>query len=241
MHGAPDNYEVQQKAITYRLDDMAELAVRLGSPDIFHRLGDAVFIDGFESGIDAWTKETIMGLATIKEDGISYKTGGFGCEIVHPGDNENYCGIWRGMAYHIGGKIGFEYSLSGWGDNKEVIIRLRVYDGSDVIHGTIYYSETAKTLSYEDWEGNPQVFASGVNLFLDYPMWTTWKLIIDMVKEEYYKLIIGLNTYPLKDIKMYKDTSDFPSQIFAEIYMRSLGANTSTSIIDDCILTQNEP
>lgn len=240
-HGAPDNFEVQQKATTYRLDDMAELAVRLGSLNIFHRLGDVVFLDGFESGIDAWAQETIMGLATISEDGISYKTGGFGCEVIHPGDNENYCGIYRGMSYHIGGKIGFEYSLSGWGDKKEVVIKIRVYDGSDMIYGTILYSETDKTLIYQDWEDEPQVFASDVNLILDYPMWTTWKLIIDMTEEKYCKLIVGLNTYSLSNIKLYKIRDDSPPQIFAEIYMRSEGVDTSTLIVDDCILTQNEP
>jgi len=240
-HGAPDNYQVQQKAITYRLDDMAELAARIGSPDIFHRLGDVVFIDSFENGLGAWTKDTIEGLATIKLTSVEYKTGGFACKLIHPGDDEHYCGIYRGMSFHLGGKIGFEYSLSGWGDKKEVGIKLRVYDGSDVVCGIINYSETNKNLSYIDWEGNPQVFASGINLVLDYPLWTTWKLIIDMVKEEYCKLIVGQTTYSLKDISLYKVESGLPPQILAEIWTRSEGANSSTLIVDDCILTQNEP
>ncbi|MBA7592033.1 hypothetical protein ES708_34206 [subsurface metagenome] len=145
------------------------------------------------------------------------------------------------MAYHIGKKIGFEYSLSGWGDKKEVVIKIRVYDGSDVIYGEILYSETAKTLSYVDLEGAPQVFANGVNLILDYPLWSTWKLIIDMVEEKYCHLIIGLHTYPLQGIKLYKLGTDTLPQILAEIYTRSEGAASSTLIVDDCILTQNEP
>jgi len=43
--GAPDFSNVQKISTLHRLDDMAELAVRLGSPYIWDRQGDVIYID----------------------------------------------------------------------------------------------------------------------------------------------------------------------------------------------------
>jgi len=52
MRGAPDDSNVLSTSTFYRLDDMAELAVRLGSPVQYLRSGNIVFCTTFEDGFN---------------------------------------------------------------------------------------------------------------------------------------------------------------------------------------------
>ena len=42
------------KATVFPLTDMAELAARLRSIDVYDRAGDVIALDDFQSGIDQW-------------------------------------------------------------------------------------------------------------------------------------------------------------------------------------------
>lgn len=240
-HGAPDNYEVQQKAITYRLDDMAELAVRLGSPDIFHRLGDVVFIDSFENGLKRWGRDTYEGLATVEVSAKRHKTGGFSCMLISPDGAEDYCGIYTGSSFYIGGKIGFEYSFAGDTYGKNIKITISIYDGENVLSGAVLINNLDKTLSYLKPVAGFTVFETGIKVVQEEHIWNTWKLIIDMDTEEYVKLILNQNVYTLTGKDLTKAVNDAAPFILVRCSMQQLQDTDTTLYIDDCILTQNEP
>jgi len=60
--GLPDDSDVVKQYDIYVLQDMAELAVRLGSPVSYDRYGDILILEDFERGLNAWTK-TLAGAA----------------------------------------------------------------------------------------------------------------------------------------------------------------------------------
>ncbi|GAI56753.1 unnamed protein product, partial [marine sediment metagenome] len=53
-HGQPDFGMYQIAKTIYRLADMGELAVRLGSIVTHDRRGDVIWMDNFDSGIAKW-------------------------------------------------------------------------------------------------------------------------------------------------------------------------------------------
>ena len=53
-HGHPDYGGAAPLATVYTLQDLAELAARLGSIDVFDRRGNVLLLDDFESGIKKW-------------------------------------------------------------------------------------------------------------------------------------------------------------------------------------------
>lgn len=59
--GLPDDSNVVKEYDIYALQDMAELAVRLGSPMSYDRYGNILMLEDFERGLNAWT-QTINGV-----------------------------------------------------------------------------------------------------------------------------------------------------------------------------------
>ncbi len=59
--GLPDAGNVVKGHDLYALQDMAELAVRLGSPMSYDRYGSVLLLEDFERGLNAWSK-TILGV-----------------------------------------------------------------------------------------------------------------------------------------------------------------------------------
>jgi len=54
-HGAPDDSNVLKIGEDYRLDDLSELAARLGSIVNYRRTGDVYFMEDFSYGLERWT------------------------------------------------------------------------------------------------------------------------------------------------------------------------------------------
>ena len=241
VHGAPDNFEVQPKDITFRLDDMAELAVRLGSPDLFHKLGDVIFIDSFENGLGKWGFETADAIHTVKLSGDKYKTGGFSCKLLNLAIIEADCGGACGSSFFQGGKIGFEYSFAGDQYGKMIKISIGIYDGDNLITGEVLLNIINKTLSYYKDETEFKVFETGLKVVQNEYDWNTWKLIVDIDKKEYIKLILNQYIYSLSGIKLHSIPYESAPFISVRFYMQQTQDVDTTLYIDDCILTQNEP
>lgn len=59
-HGAPDDSDVLKEQDLYRVDDMAELAARLGSIVTYRRSGQVVYLDDFANGLNHWLVHTFL-------------------------------------------------------------------------------------------------------------------------------------------------------------------------------------
>ena len=53
--GLPDDSNVVKEYDIYTLDDMGELAARLGSPMTYNRYGNILMLEDFERGLNAWS------------------------------------------------------------------------------------------------------------------------------------------------------------------------------------------
>lgn len=240
-HGTKDYGNVSPKDVTYRLDDLAELAVRLGAVPSLDRLGEVIFIDGFESGLDSWLVYDNEGLATISLTGTQFKTGGFSCKMVSPEDYADFCYIAKGSAFFLGGKIGFEYSFSGDIYGKQIGISIYIFNGTDLLQGIIVYDVVAQTLSYFNTLGEWVVFQSDLKIVQGDYLWNTWKMVIDIDTETYVRIRVNQNTYNLPGISLLKSASATSPYISVMCMLQETQDTATTLYIDDCILTQNEP
>ena len=62
-HGAPDWFGTTPQGMVHRVADLAELAARLGSPDVFDRRGNVLFMDSFENGQNNWSHGALVGVS----------------------------------------------------------------------------------------------------------------------------------------------------------------------------------
>lgn len=240
-HGTKDYGNVQQKKTVYRLDDMAELAVRVGAVPSIDRLGDVIFIDSFESGLGKWAVDTFEAIHTVEISGDIYKTGGFSCKLINVASIQEYCGAACGTSFFLGDKIGFEFSFAGDIYGKKIKISIGIYDGENLLTGEVVLDIVGKTLSYYNAAGAFIVFATGIKVVQNEYDWNTWKLIMDIDDEKYVRLILNQYVYSLVDILLNKTAYSSAPFISSRFYMMQTQTVATTLYIDDCILTQNEP
>lgn len=240
-HGAPDNYEVSPKSTVYRLDDMAELAARLGSPINFDRMGDVIAYEDFENG----NVKTIFigaGANAIKEITGKYaKTGGFSTWLRPHNIGENNCGITLYATPISTGKIGYEASFTGESDLSHIIMEVALYDKVHMVNVGIKYVHTEGYLYYKDNEGD-YIFTQNVEVIPEWKQfWNTIKFVIDLDIDEYVRVGINGKTYSLAGIALRKTDSPTSPQTASYFIVYNNNNRTCDVYVDNIILTQNEP
>lgn len=240
-HGAPDNYDVRPKITTYRLDDMAELAVRLGSPDLFDRLGDVVFMDNFSDGKDRWVEYTSGASAAVALATNRYSSGGFCCKLTTGSTLDKKAQINHIMPYAVISKFGFEFAFASQGNVALVRNSMLITDGTKSIWGEVHYVPSGGLIRYHTIPNTWVTLASGVGIYsLDYNF-HRMKMVVDFDNEVYIRFILDETVYPMKDIPLYTKVEATDPRLEAIIFTyHSAGVNAVT-YVDDIIVTQNEP
>ena len=240
-HGTKDYGNVYPKEVTHRLDDMAELAIRLGAISSIDRLGDVIFYDDFEDGIGKWVSETGGTGASVSLETAKSNSGGFSCKLVTGNLVDNYANI-RKLFYKFQlSKIGIEFRFIL--DTYDSIVQtwLYWYDGSTVKEAIIAYITDLTLLRIWVSGGTWKTLATAVRLYQDTTTWHSMKIVIDLNSEKYERIIINGVQYVKTEeyIESRPDTSLPHTNCGIEIDAR-VAANV-TNYIDDIIITQNEP
>jgi len=241
VHGAPDNFEVQQKATIFRLDDMAELAARLHSPNTFHRLGEVVLLDSFENGIDTWESEDIGATSDFSISSSKYKTGGFSAKLAAGNLADDYMNIGRNIQILNECKIGFEFSFAFSTVHAIIDFKLGYHNGTDIYNANAIFNTTNNTLSIQKSDGLFKTISSSIKLYKGLSIFHTTKLIIDIKNKKYDKIIINNNIFNLEDYGLYDSGDSIWEYLYFTIKLQTTGAGTTYTWLDDIIITQNEP
>jgi len=240
-HGGPDWGTEGPLATVYTLQDMAELAARLGSINTFDRRGNVIFMDDFESGLNKWEKGGIPVGWAVTWESLYARNGGFSAKIVTDDSDGAWAQIYRYEPYLILGKLGVEFSFNVAADITEVRLSVRLDTGTRTMWAEIKYNRIDGILWYADWEGNWQPTGLEPVLEVAKTLFHTMKLVADF-KQEYYSWVIinnlsaDLSAYPLSVVAC-------PDKPRMTVYIRVYnfaGAATEMNV-DDVILTQNEP
>ncbi|GAI84369.1 unnamed protein product, partial [marine sediment metagenome] len=161
-HGAPDNYNVQPKLTTYRLNDMAELAVRLKATHSIDRLGEVIFIEDFSNGMDNWTETLSGNNAATSLSSEKYRSRGFSAKLTGGSTESWLAGIHTYIPLPIISNIGVEASFSIDTNVSKVPIFLIYYNGSNYYSFGVQANITNKTLQYYDDTETFKTFASNI-------------------------------------------------------------------------------
>ncbi|MBA7575767.1 hypothetical protein ES708_17603 [subsurface metagenome] len=240
-HGAPDNYQVNPRPTTFTLQDDAELAERLGATPSLDRLGNVIFIDEFEDGLNKWNTEVDAATTIIDESGKWSMHGGWSVKINIPADADAYAKMYRALPYPTLSKIGLESNGTSDEHLSELISYLTFYTGShkvtygikaDIPGGNIYYLN-----EYNLWT----LFLSGVSIYYASGIFHRGKFIADLPNLRYDRYSIATGTWSLKDKKPYV----WPDYTLAHMYLEAYAKGSASGIIevylDSFIITQNEP
>lgn len=227
----------------FLLEDLAELAVRLGSPVSYDRRGDVILYEPFNADPARWlTQSSIeagdvtLSLATWRSPPFSglYKTGGVtgaqvGLAVIAP--------------YLILGTFGCEWSFTVPLADGIITTGVAVFDGTNLIEGQVRWNGNTDTVEYLDSAGAPVTVLSGIDLVIlgGGNLFHTMKLVIDAENRKYVRALLNERILNLSAFDLYVAADSTLPHIRGITLAESTPLPSLTVYGDDIILTQNEP
>lgn len=238
--GAPDDSDVQKLGIICRLDDMGELAARLGSPMLYHRFGDVVFMETFETGIARWRELYNGGTIAMGLNTDSSLSGGLSYLI----DANATTACWAKIVHHNAPistpKIGLHVAFFPDARSGDIEFGLSLYDGSysyefyikyDFVTGKLYYWISGSTY------GEIATYGS---MYADFDTFHHMKMVIDYADKQFDKLYLDEELYDMSEYSPRKASSGTLPSIHIDIGVVLANGERLKLYLDDIILTQNE-
>lgn len=240
-HGAPDNYQVKPSVTTYKLDDMAELAERIGAVQSIDRLGDVIFIEDFGDGLSHWNTATAGAGTTVTESGAWSSSGGFSAKIHLPADVTANAKIYKALPFPVTSKIGLEFCLTS-DEHAEVFIGYMTFYTNtlkisyalkfDIPGGKVYYLSPLGTWVLVSTEVYVS-YASGI--------FHRGKYVVDLTKLIYYRYKTATGAVKLSDLSPFIIADTTRAHLYTEFYFQGSAAGEIDVYLDSIIITQNEP
>ncbi|MBW2675022.1 MAG: hypothetical protein JRD89_16690 [Deltaproteobacteria bacterium] len=241
VHGTADWGLVGPKATVYGLDDMGELAVRLGSPVSFDRRGDVMFHEDFSRGLAAWTYACAGAGCGIALDCLSAVTAPYGCKLITGPGMLDHSGIQHRLHYPVLGRIGAECSFMAVTDMAYFNILLYFYDGTNRSEYVLNYNHTLGTVSVQDDLGVYQVIATPGAVMEGNDCFSTMKVVADIANGHYERVLfddleIGVQAYTPRVV----GDGTSPSLLVHIVAYTGVAASVEPTV-DNVVITQNEP
>lgn len=240
-HGTPDWGLVGPKTTVHGLDDLGDLAVRLGSPHLWDRRGDTVFSSDFRDGMCPFAG-TPGGLGA----GICLSTGhsrqGAYCLKLTAGRTDPfYAYVTLQLAIPPTRVLGVEFSFSLHEDTDAWSGALALFDGARYHRAAVRYDHVNRLLQHYSLIAGYTTFATGVwGPEHVYPS-NTIKLVANFDTGFYVRVLMNDGTWNLPAVPI--DSMPLPgaANLRVRIYHYATAGNNPIGYLDNVIVTQNEP
>jgi hypothetical protein len=241
VHGKPDWGMVGPKATVYGMDDMGELAVRMGSPVMWDRRGDVILFDSFEGGgVQSFSGTTGVGDYYRTRAGVSvhgplaryfYLAGA----VNSDGYVSWYCTPTSIMVNGFEASVGYDQNIDHFG------IALSYLDGANEYRASVHYFPATDVLAYQTGAAAWTTFATNVALWLVLHPFHVFKVVVDFDNLQFVRAIVNDVTYDLLGIGLYTRGQMVGPCLQGRVHFVSDQVGLSECAVDRAVLTHNEP
>jgi hypothetical protein len=220
--GRPDWYNAGQSQNVPSMFDMAELAVRLGSPIIYDRSGKMLFIEIF-SRLDALWAKTDVGIGTTGAlDTTTLETGLSSIKWITNVGAANYEQWSRYFRTIVTAKLGLEVGVMVNIGNAPIMIGMEVYDGVNYTDYQVYLDTPNLRLYYKNNAGALIQFTTfNFDIGLA-PFFSPLKLHIDNSPGQYTRLSFNGDDFDMTGLEARQVASAYPPCV--RCYFRGYGS-----------------
>ena len=229
------------KRTVYALQDMAELAARLGSIVTFDRRGDVILIDDFEPALLKWAGNGNPVNWSVALD-TDYARNGKQCvKLTTASGVDSWVSIEKYLTYPVRSRIGFEISFTISDDIGYHRLRILLAEGNKEYIACARFVFNDQILQILDENNNWVTVTTDVYTAARSGQFHTMKLVADFTTHYYTRLIfldrtIDLSAYPLHSYPIAPER-----ELRAELLITSDISGSAITYADDAIITQNEP
>jgi len=240
MRGIPDDGNIVKAGDLYRLDDMAELAVRLGSIYSYHRYGDVVLMEDFERGLAKWSIYAFPTGSYAKLSTTRALSGNQSLECHVVAGTLSRVLVRKAVAPLVPGPIGLEVAMSYDGSVYGFGMAVVYYTGTKSYSAEVDYGFSTHHLRASTFGGGYRDFGDTGELYNGLKMFHIFKMIVDTELNRYFRVYLDNTAYDCSDLDLAStDSTERPR---LEIYFLIIGpaSGEGTVWLDDIVLTQNE-
>lgn len=240
-HGTQDYGNVYPRSVVSTLNDMAELAVRLGAVNSIDRLGDVLFFDDFSNGKGAWEVDTDGLGGEVSTSSLYFKHGGFSLMLKCGSDSFLWALTRVFLSYPEPSKVGFEVNFSFDSDIDFIYFVLEGYSESSYFKCCIKFDLSNKKLWYYGSDGVYHEIASLLYLDTYYGHFHSIKFVVDLNTGYYNRLRFNGITYNLSTYQFKTTEVGNIPVLECTVHAYSVNGSNGIAYIDSVIVTRNEP
>lgn len=239
-HGVRDDADVIKEQWTFNLQDLAELAVRLGAIPSVDRRGDVVYQNDFSGGMGGLTFAQTGGGGThfyINEPSL---TGGVALRTYSGEGPEGTAELYYNILVPTLGGMGFELTFLQESGLSYVILPFYIYDGDYLYNYTLKLDCVTHILSVYDSDGAWKSLGESSALASTTLFWQVVKLVVDAHNRSYLRFLLNDVEYDLSDYSPYVTADATNPVTIAGVVFVSVGIDPAIIYLDNVIVTVNE-
>ena len=239
-HGAPDDSNVVKHGLVQRLDDLGELAARLGSPVKYHRRGDVLYIDDFEWGLNGWHTTGTNADRFCQVSNVASLSKG-SCCLLNSGTGGGLPIYLR--TYHpavSGDKIGFHVAISLRSNILAFGMSIAVRSPSQEYSYTWLWQKALSLLSCGDSEGGMYSIDDDLQLVEENTLFHHFKMVVDQTTGYYVGLYVDDFYYDLSEVETEVARPGDTKRVATVITNYGDGLLAAEIALDDFVITVNE-
>ena len=241
VHGNPDWGISSTKSTIFRVDDVGEAAVRLGSIVSYDRRGDVLWFDDFEDGLVKVVASTNGTGAAITAHTTEAHRGAACVSLIGGSDGGAFASIVKHVPFPVLSAFGVEAHI------RKVDSPLSIHIFADVFDGTLAHrfqmrlltSGGLLQLSTDDTTfvtiADPVVLGQQASAF------HAIKLVFDPRTNLYVRLLINDTERDISATGTTPDSSGTSGALVGGVGVISNPVDNDELLVDDLIFTQNEP
>jgi len=241
MPDAPDGYKYQPYSQRAVLGDMAELAVRLGSPIVHDRRGTVIWYDQGDYGLAPWVAYAYGTGGAMEVDTHRPLYGGFNIKLTSGSTDPWMAVLYRNIAIPRLNKWGLAVLFSVEDDYEYVSVNISRYDGVNRHQARIRIYDADNTIKYRNSDGDDVLIATLGDLTETYSTYHWLKLVADFEDDEYVRLMFDDTEYDLSGEGIYVSASAELAQFRPYFIFVGTDGNNDNAYLDAVVVTIDEP
>lgn len=240
-HGLPDWGLVGPRRTTYGLNDVGEMAVRLGSPHLWDRRGDVIYLNAFKEGLGGLETYAFGGSCGVVLSTGHTRQGAFSVKLTCDGVAICTAGVDILLPLPVYSGIGLEHTFS-WQEAGDVHYQqLHWQSAGEMYHARVRYRPLPGVLDCWVDPGAWVNFATDVWPNSGDQPEHTIKMVVDLVTHRYVRTMLNDTTYDMMPHIARLAGGGGATFLHAWVLVdRALGS-VAPVYIDSVIVTQNEP
>jgi hypothetical protein len=226
--------------MVHRVADLAELAARLGSTNVFDRRGNVLLMDSFESGLGGWIAVPSGGAAAIYPVAAPVCTGALAVAIYTEAVAGALSNIHRWLNLPFVSRMGVEIAFSVPVNARDLRLYFMILTPTRTWYYMTRWRQTTGELSVFVHPGVYQVIATPGALYTAESAWYRLKLVTDPVHQVYQRVLFNAVEYNVSGLPATWMLAVNPLAVGVAVDACSAVAASVEFFIDDFILTINE-